>query len=371
MEAPMKSGRMSHNASLSARLEDPATQHDIVCTVHLKLVQPNEPDDCVDASCASWRAQTVSSIHKTRNQGQKLVDRPDKVVGRPFFLVFTTKGGRPVVSKANIWSAAFPQFTMGGGGGKNIVLALIDDCPVTKEALSTNVLIAPNENVCLGKSLAELWCDSLKDFNPMVHVSIEKGDLSSFGGGFYDKFGVVVVSCSFIAKKATAVPWKSLPRRMSKLYFAMRANKQTNYINNEKIQTSEGYNCIIVKLSFPIMLAPKKCLKRPGDVILDKLQYKTFLRLVVAGTREFLPVCAIIGGILGQAATYRNSDVTAANFILTAISVYIRIGASIFRYESAPKGNFIDGNEHTKYGDTSIKGEGRAKRIMKHQCNPN
>nr|DAD34205.1 TPA_asm: hypothetical protein HUJ06_004845 [Nelumbo nucifera] len=90
---------------------------------------------------------------------------------------------------------------------KNIVLAgigsltLMDDRLVTEELLSANFLIPPDENAFSGNSLAELCCDSLRDFNPMVRVSVEKGDLSSFGGDFYDKFDVVVVSCCSLSKK--------------------------------------------------------------------------------------------------------------------------------------------------------------------------
>ena len=65
--------------------------------------------------------------------------------------------------------------------GKNIVLAgvgnltLVDDWVVTDEALfSSNFLIPLDENVYGGKTLAELCCNSLKDFNPMVRVSVEK-----------------------------------------------------------------------------------------------------------------------------------------------------------------------------------------------------
>jgi ubiquitin-like 1-activating enzyme E1 A len=36
-------------------------------------------------------------------------------------------------------------------------------------------LIPPDESVCIGKTLAELCCDSLREFNPMVRVSVEKG----------------------------------------------------------------------------------------------------------------------------------------------------------------------------------------------------
>lgn len=51
----------------------------------------------------------------------------------------------------------------------------MDSREVTEEALSANFLIPPDENVYSGKTLAELCCDSLKDFNPMVRVSVEKG----------------------------------------------------------------------------------------------------------------------------------------------------------------------------------------------------
>ena len=43
------------------------------------------------------------------------------------------------------------------------------------EVVSSNFLIPPDENVHSGKTLAEFFCDSLKDFNPMVCVSVEKG----------------------------------------------------------------------------------------------------------------------------------------------------------------------------------------------------
>ncbi|KAF5932135.1 hypothetical protein HYC85_028306 [Camellia sinensis] len=61
--------------------------------------------------CCKYIATPLSCplLQKTRNQQQKLVGRPDKVAARPLFLVFTTKTGRPVVSKANIWSAASLQ----------------------------------------------------------------------------------------------------------------------------------------------------------------------------------------------------------------------------------------------------------------------
>jgi len=71
----------------------------------------------------------------------------------------------------------FPSFQF----CKNIVLAgvgsltLNDDRLVTEDLLFANFLTPPDENDFRGKSVAELCCDSLKDFNPMVSVSVEKG----------------------------------------------------------------------------------------------------------------------------------------------------------------------------------------------------
>ena len=73
------------------------------------------------------------------------------------------------------------EFTFVGQFCKNIVLAgvgsltLVDDRVATEEALSSNFLIPPVEDVYGGKTLAELCCNSLKDFNPMVRVSVDKG----------------------------------------------------------------------------------------------------------------------------------------------------------------------------------------------------
>ena len=64
---------------------------------------------------------------------------------------------------------------------KNIVLAgvgsvtLVDGRPVTEEALNANFLVPPDEKDYAGRSIAEVCCDSLKDFNPMVRVTVEKG----------------------------------------------------------------------------------------------------------------------------------------------------------------------------------------------------
>ncbi|XP_039821320.1 SUMO-activating enzyme subunit 1A-like isoform X1 [Panicum virgatum] len=83
---------------------------------------------------------------------------------------------------------------------KNIVLAgvgslsLMDDHMVTEDDLNANFLIPPDESIYGGRSLAEVCCESLKDFNPMVRVSVEKGDPSLIDGEFLDKFDIIVVS---------------------------------------------------------------------------------------------------------------------------------------------------------------------------------
>lgn len=54
-------------------------------------------------------------------------------------------------------------------------MTLMDDRLVTEEDLLANFLIRPDENEFSGRCLAELCCDSLREFNPMVRVSVEKG----------------------------------------------------------------------------------------------------------------------------------------------------------------------------------------------------
>lgn len=257
------------------------------------------------------------------------------------------------LSKANV--------LVGGMNGtisefcKNIVLAgvgsltLVDDRPVTGEAFHANFLIPPDEKAYAGRSIAEVCCDSLKDFNPMVHVSVVKGNLSSFGADSYEKFDVVVVSgCSLKAKRlvnekcrnsskrvafysvdcrdtcgeiftdlqhhtyskkkleeavecdlqfpsfeeAIAVPWRTLPRRVAKLYFAMRVI--------ERFEESEGRNpgetCAA---DLPNVLKLRKALCEAHSFDESQIPDHLIERLI-CGNGEFPPVCAIIGGILGQ-----------------------------------------------------------------------
>ncbi|GKV42167.1 hypothetical protein SLE2022_348520 [Rubroshorea leprosula] len=238
---------------------------------------------------------------------------------------------------------------------KNIVLAgvgsvtLVDDRVVSEEALSANFLIPPDENVRGGKTLAEICCDSLKEFNPMVQVSVEKGNISTFGGDFLEKFDVVVLSsCSLEEKKlinqkcrklskriafytvdcrdssgeifvdlqnykyskkkneettncqleypsfeeAISVPWTSLPRKVSKLYFAMRVI--------ERFEEVEGRNPGEISVAdLPGVLKLKRELCEANSFNESHIP-DALLERLLKGKREFPPVCAIIGGILGQ-----------------------------------------------------------------------
>ncbi|CAK9170262.1 unnamed protein product [Ilex paraguariensis] len=238
---------------------------------------------------------------------------------------------------------------------KNVVLAgvgsltLNDDRPVTDELLSANFLVPPDENMYGGKSVAELCCDSLKDFNPMVRVAVQKGDVSSFDVDFFDKFDVVVVSCCSLTTKklvnekcrklskrvafytvdcrdscgeifvdlqdyiyskkkleetiecillypsfedAIAMPWRSLPKRVSKLYFAMRVIERFEEAEGRKPgETSTADLPNVLKLRKDLCEAHSLSESQIPDSLLERL---------LAGTREFPPVCAIVGGILGQ-----------------------------------------------------------------------
>lgn len=51
----------------------------------------------------------------------------------------------------------------------------MDGRAVTEDTLSANFLLPPDENLYSGKTISELCCSALKEFNPMVRVSVEKG----------------------------------------------------------------------------------------------------------------------------------------------------------------------------------------------------
>jgi len=72
---------------------------------------------------------------------------------------------------------------------------------VTEDDLNANFLIPPDASIYGGRSRAEVCCESLKDFNPMVRVSVEKGDPSLVDGEFLDKFDIIVVSGASLKTK--------------------------------------------------------------------------------------------------------------------------------------------------------------------------
>ncbi|XP_010448500.1 PREDICTED: SUMO-activating enzyme subunit 1A [Camelina sativa] len=238
---------------------------------------------------------------------------------------------------------------------KNIVLAgvgsvtLMDDRLVNEEALNANFLIPPDENAYRGNTVAEICCDSLKDFNPMVRVSVEKGDLSTLGLEFFEKFDVVVIGygsratkksvnekCRNLVKRvafytvdcrdscgeifvdlqnykytkkkreetvecelnfpsfqeAISVPWKPFPRRTAKLYFAMRVI--------EVFEESEGRKhgeCSLLDLARVLEIKKQLC---EANSVSESLIPDSLLERLITGTTEFPPACAIVGGILAQ-----------------------------------------------------------------------
>ncbi|KAJ4752134.1 SUMO-activating enzyme subunit 1A [Rhynchospora pubera] len=239
---------------------------------------------------------------------------------------------------------------------KNIVLAgvgsvtLMDDRLVSEEVLGANFLISLDEYANSNKSVAELCAESLRSFNPMVGVSFLSGDLSQMDGQFFDKFDVVVV-CSFSQKdkilinetcrkrqkriafytidcrdscgeiftdlqnytymqkkgderierqlnypsleEAVLIPWKDLPRKVTKLFFAMRVLEKFELLEGRKPgETSLADLPSISKLRKDLCEAQGLKESHVADSLLE--------RLLAAGKMEHPAVCAILGGILGQ-----------------------------------------------------------------------
>ncbi|GAA0163443.1 ubiquitin-protein ligase [Lithospermum erythrorhizon] len=239
---------------------------------------------------------------------------------------------------------------------KNVVLAgvgrltLHDDRVATEDSLlSASCLVRqPDNSETPVKSIAELCSEFLQDINPMIHISIQKGDLSSFGVEFFKDFDAVVVSCcsqstkklvnekcrtlsrnvafytvhcrgscgeifidlnnhSYSKKQkesilyqlkypsfeeVTTVPWRSLDTGLCPLFFAMRVI--------DKFEQLEGRN--VGDTSFkdlPRVLKLRKELCE--DQSFDESQIPdTLLLRLLAETTEFPPVCSILGGVLAQ-----------------------------------------------------------------------
>ncbi|CAK9183537.1 unnamed protein product [Ilex paraguariensis] len=91
---------------------------------------------------------------------------------------------------------------------------------------------------------------------------------------------------------AIAIPWRSLPKRVSKLYFAMRVLERFEEAEGRNPgETSTADLPIVLKLRKDLCEAHSPSEAQIPDSLLERL---------LASTTEFPPVCAIIGGILGQ-----------------------------------------------------------------------
>uniref|UniRef100_I1R0C6 THIF-type NAD/FAD binding fold domain-containing protein n=2 Tax=Oryza glaberrima TaxID=4538 RepID=I1R0C6_ORYGL len=93
--------------------------------------------------------------------------------------------------------------------------------------------------------------------------------------------------------EAISVPWKNLPRKTTKLYFAMRVL--------ENYESSEGRNACEASLSdLPAVLALRKDMCDKMSSSESQIPTALLERLLAAGKKQHPPVCAILGGILGQ-----------------------------------------------------------------------
>ncbi|KAJ4869562.1 SUMO-activating enzyme subunit 1A [Raphanus sativus] len=228
---------------------------------------------------------------------------------------------------------------------KNIVLAgvgsvtLMDDRLVNEEPLNANFLIPPDENAYRGKTVAEICCDSLRDFNPMVicqHLTLdffEKFDVIVIGYGSHATKMSVNEQCRKLSKRvafytvdcrdscgeifvdlqdykrslkrqfecevhfpsfqeAISVPWKLLPRRTAKLYFAMRVIE----VFEESERRKHG-ECSVLDLATVLEVKKKLC---EANSVSESHIPDSLLERLISGTIEFPPACAIVGGILAQ-----------------------------------------------------------------------
>eukprot|EP00252_Welwitschia_mirabilis_P008825 TRINITY_DN2102_c0_g3_i1.p1 TRINITY_DN2102_c0_g3~~TRINITY_DN2102_c0_g3_i1.p1 ORF type:complete len:329 (-),score=85.45 TRINITY_DN2102_c0_g3_i1:117-1070(-) len=239
---------------------------------------------------------------------------------------------------------------------KNLVLAglgsltLMDDNPVTAEASSANFLVLAMESNFDGKTIAEVCQESLKDFNPMVNVCAERGNAQGVSPEFLDNFDAVILgqasvdlkmeindmcrkrphriafysvqcrgSCGEIfvdlqnhiysqkkqenssenqicfqsLKDALSVPWSSLPRKTTKLFFALRIVEE--YERSQGLQQGD-----VSLVDFEPVLSVRKRLCEEQKIDESQIPDNLLRRIIEAGKTELPPVCAIIGGILGQ-----------------------------------------------------------------------
>jgi ubiquitin-like 1-activating enzyme E1 A len=93
-------------------------------------------------------------------------------------------------------------------------------------------------------------------------------------------------------QEAISVPWKPIPRRTAKLYFAMRVI--------EVFEESEGRKhgeCSLLDLARVLEIKKQLC---EANSVSESHIPDILLERLITGTTEFPPVCAIVGGILAQ-----------------------------------------------------------------------
>ncbi|KAL0318889.1 UNVERIFIED_CONTAM: SUMO-activating enzyme subunitB-1 [Sesamum angustifolium] len=96
----------------------------------------------------------------------------------------------------------------------------------------------------------------------------------------------------YIHWEAVSVPWRSLPRRVSKLYLAMRVIEKFEELEGRiPGETAAADLPNVQKLRKELCEAQSLDESQIPDSLLERL---------LEGRREFPPVCAVIGGILGQ-----------------------------------------------------------------------
>jgi ubiquitin-like 1-activating enzyme E1 A len=241
---------------------------------------------------------------------------------------------------------------------KNIVLAgvgsltLVDDSKLTLEASASNFLIQFDELEGQGITLAEACAASLRDYNPMVQVKAEAGSIQNKPDTFFGNFDAIIlgrssislrkhvnelcrkqghrigfysVDCrgtcgslfvdlkshSYVSKRAKddkdarheltypsleeaySVPWKSFPKRTSKLLFALRCLEDFEHAEGRQ----PGH---VSSQDLPALLAFWKAACEAQKVAENLVPEPLFQRLLGSGSSELPPVCAILGGIVGQ-----------------------------------------------------------------------
>ncbi|MCO5569322.1 hypothetical protein L7F22_023034 [Adiantum nelumboides] len=240
---------------------------------------------------------------------------------------------------------------------KNIVLAGIGSLTLIEEApsvstIATSSFLIPVEFAETDQSIMTACLKSLQDFNPMVHVTLEKGNLLEKPSNFLDNFDVVIVGRSHLnyrisvnglcrkrthrvaffavdcrgplgeifvdlqthsyvlktkenephsvqklvycsLEEAIAAQWDKLPKKTAKLFYAMRiveGFEQSNLRAPGQVAFED----------LTAILDTRKRYCESQGVPETSVPEKLLHRLLQTGERELPPVCAIIGGILGQ-----------------------------------------------------------------------